>query len=418
MQPGPEKRVVRVRKRSPKSKTSRKSSPDLRSPGLYVNRELSLLGFQWRVLEEARNSANPLLERLKFLSILGSNLDEFFMVRVAVLKQQVAAGVEECGPDGTLPADQLALIRDEFTRLIAAAYACLHDTLIPLLKDAGLEILKYDELDKRQRERLETYFNDSVFAALTPLGFDPGRPFPHISNLSLNIAVVVRDHKRVEHFARVKVPETIPKLVSAQSPDDHGTEHLDFVWLEQLIASNLNQLFPGMKIVEAHPFRVTRDAEVVIQELESDDLLETIEEAVWRRRFRAVVRLQVNENIPAHILDILTENLEMDPKDVYRLPGSLDFSGLRYWMNVNRPSLKNPPFNPRTPAPLVLRSGEDFFGVIREEDVLLHHPFESFQPVVEFLRRAARDPDHQSDPVPGRTQFSDGRSASGSRRKR
>jgi polyphosphate kinase len=227
---------------------------------------------------------------------------------------------------------------------------------------------------------------------LTPLAFDPGRQFPHISNLSLNIAVVVRDVAGAEHFARVKVPETLPKLIPVPNVGDAPTARKQFVWVEQLIMGNLERLFPGMDVVEAHGFHLTSDAEVVIQEFESDDLLETIEEAIWQRRFRAVVRLQVNQYIPAHILDILVENLEMDPKDVYRAAGPIDLGRIRQLGSLDRPDLKDHPFTPATPPEFSAKAEEDIFGVIRRQDHLLHHPYESFQPVIEFLRKAAKDP--------------------------
>ncbi len=381
---------------------------NLRDPRLYLDRELSLLAFQRRVLEEAEDASNSLLERVKFLSILSSNLDEFFMVRVAVLKQKLSSG-SLVAAEGKVPlAEQLDKIRADATHVMERAYRCFREQLLPALEQNGIELLQYSSLSRAERSSLETYFQHTVFPVLTPLAFDPGRPFPHISNLSLNIAVVVRDSAGVDHFARVKVPETLPKLLpvpnAAQEPDaetEPGSEQENaepprarqaFVWLEQIIMANLPKLFPGMEIVEAHGFHLTRDAEVVIKEFESDDLLETIEEAVWQRQFRAVVRLQVNQYIPAHILDILVENLEMDPKDVYRAAGPIDLSRLRQLQQLDRPDLKDKPFVPYTPPELLPKAEDDIFTVMRRQDLLLHHPFESFQPVVEFLRKAARDP--------------------------
>jgi polyphosphate kinase len=369
---------------------------DLKDSRLYLNRELSLLSFQRRVLEEAEDSDNYLLERIKFLSILASNLDEFFMVRVAVLKQKLATGGREVGGEGRLPlAEQLEAIRADVNRLMEDAYRCFREQLLPALEHEGIVLVQYSSLSRAEKTTLESYFLETVFPVLTPLAFDPGRPFPHISNLSLNIAVVVRDKKGVDHFARVKVPVTLPILIPVPATEEAAVDSRPrqaFVWLEQLIVANLPLLFPGMEVVEAHGFHVTRDAEVVIQEFESDDLLETIEEAVWQRRFRAVVRLQVNQYIPAHILDILIENLEMDPKDVYRAAGPIDLSRLRDLGNLERPDLKDKPFTPSTPAELSPKSEDDIFTLLRRQDVLLHHPFESFQPVVEFLRKAASDP--------------------------
>ena len=404
MQAVPEKSPLIVRKSKSKGHRNTLSlsvdaldASDLSDPRLYLDRELSLLAFQRRVLEEAMDADNPLLERTKFLSILASNLDEFFMVRVAVLKQKLATGAREMTADGRRPlSEQLEAIRADVILLMEEAYQCLREHLLPALEEAGIILMQYSSLSRAERTALENYFEDTVFPVLTPLAFDPGRPFPHISNLSLNIAVVVRDAEGAEHFARVKVPETLPKLIPIPPAGEEEGQPLSkrqaFVWLEQLIMGNLQRLFPGMEIVEAHGFHLTRDAEVVIQEFESDDLLETIEEAIWQRRFRAVVRLQVNQYIPAHILDILVENLEMDPKDVYRAAGPIDLSRLRQLSNLDRPDLKDPPFTPATPPDFSAKADEDIFATIRRQDHLLHHPFESFQPVIEFLRKAAKDP--------------------------
>jgi len=356
----------------------------LNDPTLYIDRELSLLAFQRRVLEEAQDPANALLERVKFLSILFSNLDEFFMVRVAVLKQKAATNVL----DGFV-AEQLDHIRADVKQLMTDAYDSWRD-IAKALEGAGIELRGYSQLTNHERSAMEAYFREVVYPVLTPLAFDPGRPFPHISNLSLNLAVAVRDAKGVERFARVKVPDTLPQLVPV---DRAASGRPVMIWLEHLIIENLQMLFPGLDIIEAYPFRVTRDAEVEIQELESDDLLETIEEAVWQRRFRAVVRLQVSNDIPEHILDTLIANLELDRRDVYPVDGPLDLSRLRQILSIDRPDLKDIPFLPHTPPELNPKSEEDIFTVLRREDLLLHHPFDSFQPVVEFLRRAAVDPD-------------------------
>jgi len=364
----------------------------LNDPRLYTDREISLLQFQHRVLEEARDPANPLLERVKFLSILFSNIDEFFMVRFAVLKQKMSASpVPGAQPDGAL-AEQLERIRASVRRLMGDAYQVWRD-IDAALKQSGIELRDYRDLTNRERSLMETYFRQVVYPVLTPLAFDPGRPFPHISNLSLNLAVAVRDLKGVERFARVKIPDTLPQLVPVSRPDQPAGSRPALIWLEQLIMENLHALFPGLEIIEAYPFRVTRDAEVEIQELESDDLLETIEEAVWQRRFRAVVRMQVSRDIPDHLLETLVANLELDPRDVYHVDGPLDLSRLRQLLAVDRPDLKDAPFHPYTPPELHPKSEDDIFAVLRRDDLLLHHPFDSFQPVVEFLRRAAVDPD-------------------------
>ena len=365
--------------------------PVVEKPALYLNPELSLLQFQRRVLEEARDPRNPLLERVKFLSILSSNLDEFFMVRVAGLMQQIESGVQERSVDGRLPSAQLDAIGADCSRLFADAYALYRQELLPALARAGIRIADYQSLSARQRSELRAYFQESIYPVLTPLAFDRGRPFPHISNLSLNLAVVVRDASGAEHFARVKVPDTIHQLVPVPSDCMANSRQTSLVWIEELVLANLHLLFPGLEIAGAHPFHVTRDAEMAIKEIETDDLLATIEEAVWQRRFRDVVRLVVDTRMPAPLLEILTSNLEIDESAVYRVQGPLNLGRLRQLTALDRPDLKDRPFLPATPAPLLAKD-QDFFAAIRGEDILLHHPFDSFQPVVEFLKNAARDP--------------------------
>jgi polyphosphate kinase len=371
---------------------------DLSDPKLYINRELSLLEFQRRVLEEAQDENNPLLERVKFLSIVGSNLDEFFMIRMAGLKKQVAAGVVDLPADGMTPSEQIAAIRKISLALMTQARECLRNDLLPQLDACGIHILDYAQLTERQKETVNNYFHEVVFPVLTPLAFDPGHPFPHISNLSLNLALVIRN--RQDHFARIKVPTSLPRLVpikrSSGSHRRDGTvpHHHYFFWLEQLIAANLEDLFPGMEIGEAHPFRVTRDADMMIQELEASDLLETIEQGVRQRRFGSVVRVTVNKEMPLHIRDLLIENLEMDRNDMYTMDGPLGISNLMGLYQVDRFDLKDSPFLPALPAPFKNESYDgNIFGAIRQGDILLHHPYDSFSPVVDFLRAAVKDPD-------------------------
>lgn len=369
---------------------------DLNDPQYYINRELSLLEFQGRVLEEAQDESNPLLERVKFLAFVGINLDEFFMVRVAGLKKQIAAGVKDLPPDGMTPAEQLASIRKITLSLMTEAQDCFQNDLLPQLDKAGVHILNYADLNQKQKENVDSYFNEVVFPVLTPMAFDPGHPFPHISNLSLNLAVLIRNER--DHFARIKVPGTLPRLVpikrSSGSVRKDGTvpHHHYFVWLEQVIAANLHILFPGLKIVEAHPFRVTRDADVMIQELEASDLLESIEQGVRQRRFGSVVRVSFNKEMPAHIRDILIENLQMDPNDVYTLEGPLGPSSLFSLYQIERFDLKDTSFVPTIPPPFQAETYDgNIFAAIRKKDILLHHPYDSFIPVVDFLNSAAKD---------------------------
>ena len=385
-----------VAKNAPAATAS--TAPLLDDPELYVNRELGLLAFQKRVLEEAHDESVPLLERVKFLSIVSSNLEEFFMVRVAGLKRQAEGGVLECGPDAMPPAAQLVAIRERVGSLFQTAHDCWQQQILPSLRKAGIQIADYPQLNNTQRRAANKYFRETLFPTLTPLAFDPGRPFPHISNLSLNLAVLIRDKEDVEHFARVKIPNSIPQLVAVELPKEKAAAGKNsvrqcFVWLEQLIVANLEMLFPGMRILEAHPFHVTRNADTAIQELEAGDLLESVEEGVWQRRFADVIRLEVNEDMPPPVLDILIENLEVHRDDVYQLKGPLALSRLRHLWAIDRPELKDPPFVAAIPAALEPEEDrEDIFAAIRRQDILLHHPFDSFQPVVSFLQQAAKDP--------------------------
>ncbi len=376
------------------------SEIDLSEPRFYVNRELSLLEFQRRVLEEAQDQNNPLLERAKFLAIVGSNLDEFFMVRVAGLKKQVDAGVVEFPPDGMTPAQQLAEIRKITQQIMSQVQETLRYDVLPQLKKAGIFMLDYSELNARQKEIANRYFEEVVFPVLTPLAFDPGHPFPHISNLSLNLAVVIQDEKGREFFARIKVPNTLPRLIPLKKssggvrkdgtmPSTHS-----FVWLEQVIAANLDKLFPGMTVMETDPFHVTRDADSTIQELEAADLLETMEQSVRQRRFGSVMRVTVNHAMPSHIRELLIDNMEMDRRDVYTLEGPRGISSLMGIHSIERFDLKDPPLKQAIPAQLRTDAHDaNLFSAIRREDILLHHPYDSFKPVVDFLHLAARDPD-------------------------
>lgn len=376
----------------PKARRRRKAAePELflDNPNLYVNRELSLLSFQRRVLDEALDEANPLLERVKFLGILGSNLDEFFMVRVAGLKQQIDAGIQEPGPDGLTPRQQLEAIRTEFSQILIEAHACRR-RLFTDVQRHGIRLLDYHELAAGQRQHADTYFRETVYPVLTPLAVDISRPFPHISNLSLNLSILIRDPRGHEQFARLKVPDSLPQLVPVQGTTKRNGRPVCYVWIEQVVQANLQQLFPGMEVIESHLFHVTRDADLAIQELEGGDLLETVEEGVRQRRFGEVVRLKVDTRMPEQVLKILQTNLEIEDSDIFRVDGPLALSRLRWFGQFDRPELKEPIFVPALPDKW--NEDGDIFGQIRRGDILLHHPFDSFAPVVDFLRAAAADP--------------------------
>ncbi len=372
----------------------------LTDPSLYVNREISLLEFQRRVLEEAEDEDNPLLERVKFLAIFGSNMDEFFMVRVSGIRKQVEAHVTEISPDGLTPRDQLAAIRRFSAELYAEAHSCLHRKVLPQLEKAGVQVLDYDKLSKTQKERVDEYFHEVVHPVLTPLALDPGHPFPHISNLSLNLAIVIRDPRGVERFARLKVPDTLPRLVpvkrSSGATRKDGTipYHHYFVWLEQLIAANIGALFPGMEVLDVHPFRIIRDADVEIQEIEADDLLETMEQSIRRRRFGSVVQVAVYDSMPENIRRLLIENLRIRSSDLFVQSKPLGLVGLWHlYDSVERHDLKYPAYKPRVvPQFKNLTLADDVFMAIREGDILIHHPYDSFASVIDFLNAAARDP--------------------------
>lgn len=357
-------------------------------PCVLANRELSQIRFFERVFEEAQDIKVPPLERVKFLSILGSIIAEFFMVRVAGLKQQVDAGISDRSPDGLTPAEQLAAIRPMANDLMQKARICFRDVLHQL-EEHGIQVVNYEDLEDGERASAQEYFKNIVFPVLTPLAADPGRPFPFISNMSLNLAVIVKGDDGVEQFARVKVPNTLPRLISVSK--EKGQVRL--VWLEQVVAAYLVDLFPGMKIVESHEFRVTRDAEMAIQEMEAEDLLDVVERFVRRRRFGSVVRLVVDREMPDFIQGLLQKNLQLGPDDVYRLPLPLAMSDLGTLLSLERPDLKDPTYVPADPVGLEGVEGTEIFAAIRKNDILLHHPYDSFEPVVEFLETAAKDPD-------------------------
>ena len=364
-------------------------APTTLDPSQYINRELSWLEFNQRVLEEALDHRHPLLERVKFLAIVSSNLDEFFMIRVAAIKEQILANVIEYSPDGRIPLQQLKAIHDRASRMVREMSECFWKDLHPKLLESGIHVLHMDELSTEERESLADVFAREIFPVLTPLAFDPGHPFPYISNLSLSLAVVVATPQGEEKFARVKVPDVLPRLVPC--PHKNGdTRTFRFVWLEDLIAVNLGLLFPGMVVKESYAFRVTRNADIEIQEDEAEDLIHSIEESIKLRRFGSVVRVGIQNTMPERIKDILVENLEVTHDDVYEITPPLGLSHLMALLKVPRPDLKDAPY---VPASFTGDDdSEDIFAAIRRGDLFLHHPYDSFTPVVQFLKAAAMDP--------------------------
>jgi len=356
----------------------------------FVNRERSWLDFNARVLELAEDTEVPLLERAKFLAIFAGNLDEFFMVRVAGLKRREAARLEVSSPDGLSVREQLELISEQVTRLVERHSRCWEDSVAPGLREAGIDLVHWAELPTAARQPLADYFREQIFPVLTPLAVDPAHPFPYISGLSLNLATIVQTPTDgTQHFARIKVPPNVPRLV----PVDAGR----WLPLEELIAAHLPQLFPGLRVIGSHRFRVTRNADMEVEEDEAEDLLQALERELARRRFGPAVRLEVEENIDPGILGLLVRELEVADRDVYRIPGGmLDLSMLWALHGLDRPDLKEPPRVAATHPRLASGEGEappDFFAVLREGDVLVHHPYDSFTTSTQrFLEQAAADP--------------------------
>jgi polyphosphate kinase len=352
---------------------------------LWINRELSWLAFNERVLDQAADPSWPLLERVKFLAIFGSNLDEFFMIRVSGLHEQLESTGVLAGPDGATPREQLARIREVVQRLVGTATSLVGE-LVTALSQAGIRIRTWQDLEPEKRASARTYFREGVFPLLTPLAVDPVHPFPFLSNLSLSLAVEAEDPTTgARRFARVKVPETLPRFVEIGAGADGS---VDLVPLEELIAANLADLFPGMTLVGVYPFRVTRDMDIDILEDEADDLLAVVDREIQRRRFGAAVRLEVAPDVPPRVRALLLEKLQIDDDDAYESPGPLGLSALMGIAARPRPDLHDPPIPPR-PLP---RWGAQPFATIAAGDVLVHHPYDPFTSVLDFLRHAAEDP--------------------------
>jgi polyphosphate kinase len=360
------------------------------NPALYINRELSWLAFNRRVLEEAEDPRNPLLERVKFVAIFYANLDEFFMVRVAAFKEWQATGDPRRTPNGFNPAEQLAAIRAELRAPLETSTHLVHQTLLPALRAAGVVVCRYHELDAAQRAALDETFRRDVFPVLTPLAVDTSRRFPFISNLSLSLAVVLEDTASDYRFARVKVPEVLPRLLHVPA-EVRPDAPLTFVWLEDVIAANLAMLFPGKTIREAYPFRITRDLDLDVTDEEAENLLDLMEENVRQRRFGQVVRLELDAATSPLVRQLLTRNLGISADDLYDTNGPLGLRALMELLSIERPDLKDTPWTPHIPK--ALRDEDQLFAAIRAEDRLLHHPFDSFMPVVDLLEAAANDPE-------------------------
>jgi len=361
--------------------------------GRYLDRELSWLAFNQRVLELAEDPTVPVLERTNFLAIFASNLDEFFMVRVAGLRRRIVTGLAVPTNVGRAPQDVLADISDEAHRLQLRHAAAWTDLVKPALTDAGIDFLGWSDLTDDERERLYRYFQENVFPVLTPLAVDPVHPFPYISGLSLNLAIRIRNARTGrQDFARLKVPPMLPRFVRVEDDSDR----IRFLPLEDLIANNLADLFPGMEVLDHHAFRLTRNEDVEIEEDETENLIQALEAELLRRRFGPPIRLEVTDDMDDLTLDLLIDELAISENQVHRLPGPLDLGGLFSLGRLDRPDLRYPPHVPVTAAafqPAEQNGRADLFAAIRKGDVLVHHPYEPFATSVQaFLEQAAKDP--------------------------
>jgi len=385
----------RLSPRSVNNRPIQKDSAQLKT-SRYINREIGWIWFNRHVLDEASDKRHPLLERVKFLSIFANNLDEFFMIRVSGLQRQVESGVLEAPPDGMSPMEQLSAIHDLLASLLAEQSRCWECDLVPAMKEEGIEIVPVSALSDEERSIMLEYFDHEIFPVLTPLAFDKSHPFPFISNLALNLAIVVRDPARKEDlFARIKVPtDLFPRII--RIPTQKRAKKRDkqpekYVFLEDLVAAFLYRLFPGMEVVAAYPFRVTRDADFEIEEDEASDLLTAIEESVELRRIGSPVRVEVSSAMPSAICEMLSGKLGISRNMFYRVEPPVGMADLMQLYGLDRPELKDPPFVPAVPSSL--EGDADIFAEIRKGDILLFHPYDSFSPVVSFLKQAAKDPD-------------------------
>jgi polyphosphate kinase len=381
-----------VRTRSGTTRLNGDKSPDLDSPSLFINRELSLLQFQRRVLAQAADPRHPLLERLKFIPIVSKNLDEFFMVRVSDLLDQIEAGVADVGPDGMTPAQQLSAVRAEVTELLREQRRILREEMLPALEGQGIRIARVQDLTAAQRAGLRTYFEQQIFPVITPLAVDRGHPFPHISNLSNNLGIELQGDGEAL-FARVKIPDVLPRLlhleaILGQHVDGKRSKYT-YVWMDDLVSLNLSSLFSGVHVLSVHSFRVIRDADIEIHEEEGVDLSVSMEQGLRQRRFGEPVALYVEEAMPQRIRALLSSRLGVEAESVYAVDRPLGLDSLMEITGVDRPDLKYPRLVPRVPAPMV--GGESIFDAVSRHDILLQHPYESFAPVVDLLAGSARD---------------------------
>jgi len=361
----------------------------LDDPAWYINRELAWIRFNRHVLDEALDHSHPLLERVKFLSIFANNLDEFFMVRVSGLQRQFAQGVRKFPPEGMTPGQQLDAVQQALLPELVIQYSCWHDDILPKLAQNGIHIHKYQDLDERQKAVMHRFFIDQIFPVLTPLAFDSSHPFPFISNLSLNLATIVRDPGKKEFFARVKVPTNLfSRLVRIPDPDGNcrNDQNAHFVYLEDIIAAHLDMLFWGLEVVASFPFRITRDADPEIEVDDASDLLTTVEEIMELRAHGNPIRIEVECSIHDSICNMFEKKLVVTSAMIHRVGHPVGMADLMQLLSLDRPDLKDVPFTQSLPEDLV--EGKDIFSAIRHHDILLYHPYDSFTPIVNFIRQA------------------------------
>lgn len=371
---------------------------DLKHSALYFNRELGWLDFNWRVLHLAFDERTPLLERVRFVAITASNLDEFFQKRVGGLKRQEAAGVQDLSPDGRTPTEQLCMINEAAVVMHRSMTALWENTLKPALHEqAGVVICNYDDLNDRQHHELHDYFQSQIYPILTPLAVDPGRPFPFISNLSLSLAIILHDRKQKKsHFARLKIPTNLQRWLTIKPEDGDSKTYL--LPAEQLIEHYIDELFPGMDIVSVHPFRITRNADLRRDEEEAADLLSMISKELRERRFAPVVRLEIAKDAPVVVRDLLGQELGLDGSDVYEVDGLIDLTSCNTVANIDLPDFKYKPWEPIVPVPFARLDDENetmitLFNLIRRSDLLVHHPYDSFAATVQRLIEEAVEDD-------------------------
>ncbi len=371
-----------------RSRSAAPPAPAPLGPQVYLSRELSSIAFNARVLAEASNPRQPLLERVKFAAVFGSNTDEFFILRIRGLREDAHAGSTKRALDGMTPVEELRAIREALLPLFAEHQRVLAQELLPALAEQGIRLADYQALSSSQMAAMRRYFDEQVFPICTPFALDPGHPFPFLANLSLTLAVVLDDPAHGRRFAFVRVPDALPRLVRVPG---EGEGQQTFVWLEQLIAAHCDSLFRGVPVVSVHPFRLIRNADLETQTPEAGDLLELIQAGVSQRRFNAPVALVLGTPTNDAVRDLLVEHLHLHPDDVWLKDGPLALGDLLDLYGLDRPDLKDPPFFSGTPA--VLRQAEDVFAAIRQGDIWLAHPYDNYAAVVDFIHRAAVDRD-------------------------